>query len=86
MKKKQTCGSCMGTGVTAHLLPCVCRRHRRPRRWRFAIGTRVRVQGCRQTGVIKRRYPGIAHGAVTLDRRIDGFRWWNEDSLIRVKR
>lgn len=59
---------------------------RKARRWKFAIGTRVRVKGARGTAVIERRYPGIAHGAVTLDRQLDGFRWWNEDSLIRVRR
>lgn len=62
------------------------KQQQKPRRWRFAIGTKVRVKGCRQVARIERRYPGIAHGAVTLDRRLDGFRWWNEDSLIRVRR
>lgn len=83
-KTAKQCGGCGGTGVTAHLLPCACRHKKR--RWKFAVGTRVRVRGCRDTARIEQRHPEIAHGAVFLDSRIDGFRWWNEDSLLRVRR
>lgn len=55
-------------------------------RWKFALGTKVRVRGVRKgTARIAMRHQSIAHGAVFLDKPIDGTQWWNEDALARVK-
>lgn len=54
-------------------------------RWKFALGTKVRVKGVRKgTARIEWRHPSIAQGAVFLDAPIDGTQWWNEDALVRV--
>ena len=53
-------------------------------RWKFAIGTKVRVKGAPGTARIVDRAPYIADGAVFLDPALDYMHWWNEDGLIRV--
>jgi hypothetical protein len=59
---------------------------KKQQRWKFKVGTKVRVRGVRRGAArIEQRHPGIAHGAVFLDEPIDGTQWWNEDALVRVQ-
>lgn len=53
---------------------------------RIAVGSRVRPK----RGQGDRRFYAIVtdcykHGAVSLDRRLDGCHWWNIDALVKVK-
>lgn len=43
-----------------------------------------RVRSGPQKARIVEERPGIARGAVYLDRPLGGFRWWNKRDLVRT--